>query len=622
MAFVQRKENLTKILLDTQVKLPNYLVLLLTYNGYDNMVSLSRIDIPAIEKMETFARSKLSILLKDEEKTDFFGIFDAMPELFEVVEGDRQLLFDLKDEIVKLLRRGTLKTVLSSQTASQTAVENEDAEATRASDLEQQANQQLKQLLLNYVQNNLKDVSEANVRLIKNLNCNVNLKENKAKIFCPFCSYITMVYFTITNVKTGKRKWVPSNFTKHLKICLTNKIPGIENKKVDNKQGNLLTFFQSRLVNKNLGEDSAGPSTRLSVECSDLDLDECDLTPVSEVSNLDKSSEKLFQETQKPEQKSIKNWKDPKYSKSARNIRNLINMPIGNQRRITEFFDKLVKCVNNSEEAQNLLLSNLKNLEIMKSADTKLDKKQNLGHFLKRILEATEKNSSVNEHSRKFDDSLKRFALYIFLIGGRMLYETLYKNINNALPSITTIQRLLADVSKITEASLRTEELYTYLSNRKYHKKIFVSEDQTALINRPEYDQKTNSIVGFVAPIDDKTGFPTTGQFIINSAGDIREAFQNYNTSINAYVYMAQPLVNQAPAFLLTVFGTDNVFDNKKVLLRWNYIKQECRKQNIDVLGFSSDGDPRCLKAMKEITKIPYISENPYGKFFQVLKFL
>lgn len=614
MALDQRKEKLTRILIDIQIELPDYLFLLLTYNGYDNMVSLSKIDNLAIEKMETFARSKLSQLLKNEEKKNFFGIFDAMPDLFEVVEGDRQLLFDLKDKIKNKLqpslRESLPQTTLSSTLSFQTKVQNVVVDLDEG--LEQKATEQLKNLIMNYVRNNLKDVSETNMRLIKNIDCNVNMNENKAKISCSFCSFKTTVYFTIMNVKTGKRKWVPSNFTRHLKICLTNKTSGIVKKKAGNKQGHLLSFVHS--MNENFAEGSApGSSTRLDVEPEvdfiDESQDRSDLEPVADVSSLNKNSEESSKETQKPS----KNWKDPKYSRSARNIRNMINMPIDNQRRITEFFDKLVNFVNNSEEVQSVLQNNLKNLELIKSTD----KQNNLGPFLKRLLEATEKNSSMNKHARTFDDSQKRFALYIFLIGGRMLYETLYRNITNGLPSITTIQRLLADVSKISEGSLRTEELNSYLKKKNYCKKIFVSEDQTALINRTEYDPKTNSIVGFVGPAN-KNGFPETGKFIVNSAEDIRKAFENYKTSINAYVYMAQSLVDHASAFVLSVFGTDNVFNSKKVLLRWKYIEQECRAQNIEVLGVSSDGDPRCLKAMKEITMIPQISENPYGRFFQV----
>ncbi|KAK4886217.1 hypothetical protein RN001_002488 [Aquatica leii] len=76
-------------------------------------------------------------------------------------------------------------------------------------------------------------------------------------------------------------------------------------------------------------------------------------------------------------------------------------------------------------------------------------------------------------------------------------------------------------------------------------------------------------------------------------------AFAEENMSCNAYVYMAQPLVDKSSAFCLTVFGSDNKFSCEHVLKRWKYIEEEARKIGIVVEGFSSDADPRCLKAMK-----------------------
>jgi len=83
-------------------------------------------------------------------------------------------------------------------------------------------------------------------------------------------------------------------------------------------------------------------------------------------------------------------------------------------------------------------------------------------------------------------------------------------------------------------------------------------------------------------------------------------------------VYMAQPLIDNAPAFCLTVFASDNKFNRTDVLARWTFLKDELEKLNIQITGFSSDGDTRCLKAMRIWSKIPLASKNPYYPYFQV----
>lgn len=81
---------------------------------------------------------------------------------------------------------------------------------------------------------------------------------------------------------------------------------------------------------------------------------------------------------------------------------------------------------------------------------------------------------------------------------------------------------------------------------------------------------------------------------------------------------MAQLLVDNAPAFCLTVFASDNKFNHNDVLARWTFLKDELEKLDIQITEFSSDGNTRCLKAMKIWSKIPLSSKNPYSPYFQV----
>lgn len=66
---------------------------------------------------------------------------------------------------------------------------------------------------------------------------------------------------------------------------------------------------------------------------------------------------------------------------------------------------------------------------------------------------------------------------------------------------------------------------------------------------------------------------------------------------------MVQPLKDNAPSFMLLTFGQPD-FDYKICMNRIFYIKDELKKQGIDVIGWSSDGDPKLLKAMTLVSKI------------------
>ena len=61
---------------------------------------------------------------------------------------------------------------------------------------------------------------------------------------------------------------------------------------------------------------------------------------------------------------------------------------------------------------------------------------------------------------------------------------------------------------------------------------------------------------------------------------------------------MAQPLQKGAPSFCLAIFGTDNKFCSEDVFKRWKYIKENLAALGIEVVGTSSDGDPKLLSAM------------------------
>lgn len=280
------------------------------------------------------------------------------------------------------------------------------------------------------------------------------------------------------------------------------------------------------------------------------------------------------------------------------------------QKKITDFFEIVEVIERYTKNQSNLQMEFEKHaFNTLTSFDQTTEKREsnlNCFKFLDILKTTALKNSkSCGNSGNRFKTSLKLFCLYLYLIGGRLMYETLYSNFSNSLPSISTLKRTLLDSSRILEGEIQMNALREYLDKRKYPLRVFVSEDQTAILKRIKYDSKTNKMIGFVIPISQENGFPIHGKFQVNSLQDIRNAFAENKLSMNAYVFMAQPLVDRAPAFCLTIFGSDNKFSSEDVTKRWSYLKSEASKYGIEIDGFASDGDTRCLKSMKNVMELP-----------------
>lgn len=57
-------------------------------------------------------------------------------------------------------------------------------------------------------------------------------------------------------------------------------------------------------------------------------------------------------------------------------------------------------------------------------------------------------------------------------------------------------------------------------------------------------------------------------------------------------------LVHSRP-FIISSYGTNNKYTAVDVLKKWMFMYDECKKKNINVVGFSADAEPRNLKAMQ-----------------------
>lgn len=150
-----------------------------------------------------------------------------------------------------------------------------------------------------------------------------------------------------------------------------------------------------------------------------------------------------------------------------------------------------------------------------------------------------------------------------------------------------------------------------YLSSHGLPFVVAVSEDATAVIGKREYSAKRNSVVGNSLPLG-KRGLPNAEDAIVTSAVDIIKLMERPRASV-VFVVMAQPIADGFPPMRICTFGSDNRFTYKDVQNRLSAIEAALKAHGIGILTYSSDGDTRELKMMRQhlqLGTVPTTSKN------------
>ncbi|XP_044758739.1 uncharacterized protein LOC123316627 [Coccinella septempunctata] len=285
-------------------------------------------------------------------------------------------------------------------------------------------------------------------------------------------------------------------------------------------------------------------------------------------------------------------WTSYKYCRSERQRRNFERNQI-NQPLITSFFTikkHLEETIDNNQDLSNIFNQTMKELS---------HGEQNLSasDFLQNLIDISKTNTK-SSHCNKYDEDFKKFCLYLFYAGGNLLYETLSSNLKDILPSLSTLYRFRSQNAVCTDEGIfNFTGLKQFLEQRDLPKIVWISEDATRITDKIQYNSKTNKVMGFSLPL--VNGIPNSNAYVATSAASIKSYFENGSRAQYAYAIMAQPLSAQVPAFCLSVFATNNTFKSQDVVKRWEMLRSEADKFGIRILGFSSDGDPKLLKAMK-----------------------
>lgn len=208
-------------------------------------------------------------------------------------------------------------------------------------------------------------------------------------------------------------------------------------------------------------------------------------------------------------------------------------------------------------------------------------------------------------------------AAYEYMTAGKSHYQ--FMRANMILPSIKTVKRHINKHTTDTqEANLMIKPLIEYLKAHDYPFVVALSEDGTTLSPNPEYDPRTDSVRGLVAPFND-FGVPRQEMFKATSAVKMINDLEQYPIGEYLYVIMATAMEIGASPYCIFYMCSDNKFTHMDVIKRWSYVEKALQAAGVTVIAHASDGDSRLLRAMREKTCIP--SANPsimYGDYFAV----
>lgn len=221
-------------------------------------------------------------------------------------------------------------------------------------------------------------------------------------------------------------------------------------------------------------------------------------------------------------------------------------------------------------------------------------------YFLNKLIAAADRNSMRDKNGYRYDDDIKQFATYFRLLAGPFAYDTIQRNLECALPTISSTNRYTRRTHcNIVEGILRCEELRVYLEERNLPFIVSLSEDATRIDGKVQYDSKTNQMVGFVLPIDSQTGMPIVYSYKARNDSEILQHFAYGQSAHFVNVIMAQPMGKVAP-FCLLIFGTNSKYTAEDVSMRWTYIRDQLRNSDINLISISSDSDPKYNSAMRK----------------------
>ncbi|KAJ8681009.1 hypothetical protein QAD02_016796 [Eretmocerus hayati] len=236
--------------------------------------------------------------------------------------------------------------------------------------------------------------------------------------------------------------------------------------------------------------------------------------------------------------------------------------------------------------------------EMMEDSDDLPDEIENASAdstFMRMLTTSLKQNANKVESQRTYPDAMIKFCMYTYFNGGTMAYQVL--SLGLPIPPLETIHQRIKSTKPRVDGEFEIRGLKEFLKARKLPPNVWISESVTKCVQRFQYNARDNEVAGFVRHLDEN-GMPRAHTFRMRSVDDLKRYLKDEKPASILYCYMAQPIAVDAPPYCLALFGSDESFSSEDCLKRWDTIARLLEQERITVLGFSSEDDPRLLKAM------------------------
>lgn len=360
----------------------------------------------------------------------------------------------------------------------------------------------------------------------------------------------------IIQSNTKNKRPVLSNFYRHFMLHFQTKEKRLSNSKM--KSQTLLNYFgtQNKIDNHSTRDSTSHPSPHpsqaqaeealiLETSCSEMSIDTVTTennNPI--VENAFVSSEDKLQnfELSRVDEYGVEsvgnsvigpafshfdtpntepNTKSAKWaSRLSRRQIKIAQAGKNNSLLITDYFEYVSRIseVIKDHENMELLRNGISDMQVSHRTEneSELTLEPDLNDFLNSLKRTALNNAYVSNNKKKYEQSLKQFCTYLYVVGGKLLYETLQSNLRDSIPSLTTVKRHLYKTNApISEGIFRFEQLKAFLDKRNLPPVVWISEDGTKIVSKVEYCLKSNKNVGFVLPFKNN-GLPDADSFKVS----------------------------------------------------------------------------------------------------------
>ncbi|CAF4105993.1 unnamed protein product, partial [Adineta steineri] len=182
--------------------------------------------------------------------------------------------------------------------------------------------------------------------------------------------------------------------------------------------------------------------------------------------------------------------------------------------------------------------------------------------FLSLFINNLTHNQSRLKNNYQHTDPIRRFALLIYILGGRLTYELIRINLPGTLPHLTTVQKIISNSNlNLEEGKFEFNNLKLSLSSNDINYG-FLSEDCTGVVRKIRYDAFTNSFKGFSTPLH--YGIPKPRFYQTDSFEQLKNWFRIVNRAPLLNIHMYQSLLTpQMPtpsSFVLAAYDGDSKY--------------------------------------------------------------